>query len=41
VPARALLQSLGIEPRAEGNREVMRRVHSQLDELRAAVFERP
>lgn len=41
VPARALLMSLGIEPRAEGNREVMRRVHSQLDELRAAVFERP
>ena len=40
-PARDLLQTLGIEPRAEGNREVMRRVRSQLDELRAAVFESP
>src|SRR4051794_41860406 len=39
VPARALLETLGIEPRAEGNAEVMRRVRSQLDELRAAVFD--
>ena len=40
VPARELLQALGIEPRAEGNTEVMRRVRSQLDELRSAVFDR-
>jgi len=39
VPARALLETLGIEPRAEGNAEVMRRVRSQLDELRSAVFD--
>ncbi|WP_217493939.1 hypothetical protein [Humibacillus sp. DSM 29435] len=41
APARELLAALGIEPRAEGNREVMKRVHAQLDELRAAVFETP
>jgi hypothetical protein len=38
-PARALLIALGIEPAAEGNREVMRGVHSHLAEIRAAVFE--
>jgi hypothetical protein len=36
-PARALLLALGIEPAAEGNREVMRRVHEHLAELRAAM----
>lgn len=40
-PARELLVALGIEPRAEGNREVMKRVHAQLGELRTAVFETP
>lgn len=38
-PARALLLALGIEPRAEGNREVMRGVRAHLEEIRAAVFE--
>ena len=38
-PARALLTALGIQPAAEGNREVMRRVHEHLAEIRAAVFE--
>lgn len=38
-PARALLLALGIEPAAEGNREVMRDVHAHLAQIRAAVFE--
>jgi hypothetical protein len=38
-PARALLIALGIEPNAEGNREVMRRVHEHLAEIRTVVFE--
>jgi len=38
-PARALLVALGIEPAAEGNREVMRHVRDHLAELRAAVFD--
>jgi hypothetical protein len=38
-PARALLTALGIHPAAEGNREVMRRVHAHLAEIRNAVFE--
>jgi hypothetical protein len=38
-PARALLTALGIQPAAEGNREVMRRVRAHLDEIRAVVFE--
>lgn len=38
-PARQLLLALGIEPRAEGNRNVMRRVHEHLAEIRGAVFE--
>jgi len=38
-PARALLVALGIEPAAEGNREVMRDVRAHLADLRAAVFE--
>jgi hypothetical protein len=39
APARALLAALGIEPAAEGNREVMRRVHEHLAEIRTVVFE--
>ncbi|NUR05525.1 MAG: hypothetical protein HOQ45_00780 [Nocardioidaceae bacterium] len=38
-PAGALLEALGIEPAAEGNREVMRGVHEHLAEIREAVFE--
>jgi hypothetical protein len=38
-PARALLIALGIQPNAEGNREVMRRVHEHLAEIRTVVFE--
>lgn len=38
-PAATLLLALGIEPAAEGDREVMRDVRAQLAELRAAVFE--
>jgi hypothetical protein len=38
-PARALLTALGIEPAAEGNREVMRRVREHLAEIRTVVFE--
>lgn len=38
-PARALLSALGIEPAAEGNREVMRDVRAHLAEIRAVMFE--
>ena len=38
-PARALLLALGIEPAAEGNREVMRDVRAHLAEIRAVMFE--
>jgi hypothetical protein len=38
-PARALLSALGIQPAAEGNREVMRRVREHLAEIRTVVFE--
>ncbi|MGL5819535.1 MAG: hypothetical protein ACRCYR_18385 [Phycicoccus sp.] len=38
-PAAALLVALGIEPAAEGNREVMREVRAHLAELRTAVFD--
>jgi hypothetical protein len=37
--ARALLRALGIEPAAEGNRNIMRDVHAHLAEIRLAVFE--
>jgi hypothetical protein len=37
-PAAALLVALGIEPAAEGNRQVMRDVHVELGTLRAAVL---
>lgn len=39
VPARGLLQSLGIEPAPEGNREVLREVRAHLDQLRTAYEE--
>ena len=38
-PARTLLKALGIEPAAEGNREVMREVRAHLEQLRLAAFE--
>ena len=38
VPAAALLRALGIEPAAEGNRQVMRDVRSDLDRIRTAVL---
>ncbi len=38
-PAAALLIALGIQPLAEGNREVMRKVHEHLAEIRSVVFE--
>lgn len=40
VAAAALLRALGIEPAAEGNREVVRSVHAHLAEIRTAMFER-
>lgn len=39
-PAAALLRALGIEPAAEGNREVVRSVHAHLAEIRTAMFDR-
>lgn len=38
-PAKELLLALGIEPAAEGNREVMRDVREHLAEIRAVMFE--
>lgn len=38
-PARALLLALGIEPAAEGNREVMRDVWAHLAEIRGVMLE--
>jgi hypothetical protein len=38
-PARALLMALGIEPAAEGNREVMRDVRAHLAQIRTVMFE--
>ncbi len=38
-PARALLEALGIQPAAEGNREVMRGVRAHLAEIRDVMFE--
>ncbi|MEP6528290.1 MAG: hypothetical protein ABJA86_14135 [Nocardioidaceae bacterium] len=38
-PAQALLLALGIEPAAEGNREVMRDVRAHLAEIRAVMLE--
>ncbi|WP_310528111.1 hypothetical protein [Nocardioides sp.] len=39
APARELLNALGIEPAAEGNREVMRDVHLHLAQIRAVMFD--
>jgi hypothetical protein len=38
APAAELLRSLGIEPRAEGNRHETDTVKQQLSEIRAAMF---
>ena len=38
-PAAALLRALGIEPAAEGNREVIRDIRAHLAEIRSAMFE--
>ena len=38
-PARALLLAMGIEPAAEGNRDVMRAVHAHLAEMRSVLLE--
>lgn len=38
APAADLLRALGIQPHAEGNRAVTRRVHEHLDEIRTTVF---
>ena len=38
VPAAALLRALGIEPAAEGNRQVARDIRGHLADLRAAVL---
>jgi hypothetical protein len=38
VPAAALLVALGIEPAAEGNRQLRRNVHAELASIREAVF---
>jgi hypothetical protein len=40
-PARELLLALGIEPAAEGNRQITVNVRSELEELRIAVFGEP
>jgi hypothetical protein len=40
APAAALLRALGIEPAAEGNREVVRDIRAHLAEIRSAVFEK-
>ncbi|OLB78735.1 MAG: hypothetical protein AUI14_12265 [Actinobacteria bacterium 13_2_20CM_2_71_6] len=39
-PAADLLRALGIEPAAEGNRQISHDVREQLAEIRAAVFGR-
>ncbi|MBA2560512.1 MAG: hypothetical protein H0V07_11630 [Propionibacteriales bacterium] len=38
-PARALLLALGIEPSAEGNREIVRSTRAHLAEIRAVMLE--
>jgi hypothetical protein len=37
-PAAELLRALGIEPAAEGNRQISQDVREQLAEIRSAVF---
>ena len=39
-PAAALLRAFGIEPAAEGNRQVMAAVWLQLDQIRSAALSR-
>jgi hypothetical protein len=39
APAKALLLALGIQPAAEGNRQVMRDVRAHLAEIRAVLLE--
>lgn len=39
APAADLLRALGIEPAAEGNRQVARDVQEHLASIRSAVFE--
>ena len=39
APAADLLRALGVEPAAEGDRQIRENVKSHLAELRAAVFE--
>ena len=39
APAAALLRTLGIEPAAEGNREVVRDVRAHLAQIRSVMFE--
>jgi hypothetical protein len=41
IPAAELLRALGIQPAAEGNRQVVEGVRAQLDELRSAFFGSP
>jgi hypothetical protein len=41
APAADLLRALGIEPAAEGDRQVGENVKRHLAEIRAAVFEEP
>ena len=41
APAAELLRALGIEPAAEGDRQVGENVKRQLAEIRAAVFDDP
>ena len=38
APAAELLRTLGIEPAAEGNRQVSRDIQDHLAQIRAAVF---
>ena len=40
-PAAALLRALGIQPAAEGNRQVIAAARLHLDEIRAAFFGEP
>ena len=41
VPAAALLHAFGIEPAAEGNRQVMAAVWDELDQIRTAMLGEP
>ena len=41
VPAAALLRAFGIEPAAEGNRQVMATVWNELDQIRTAMLGDP